>query len=161
MSEVKYTVNARYQIFCALARPMPTTASPLQVGDTWLTPLKVRAALPSAEAKERAWRMIISDTGTSGRLIEATAGGFWQPEQAAVTEPYVPRYFAEMPAMMQIRSGMSAERVAAAAYPRYAVHPQTRRFAADLLATPDLDAILRRTVMDQDDDMRRALQARG
>ncbi|HET6531763.1 MAG TPA: aminopeptidase N [Actinoplanes sp.] len=122
---------------------------------------RCRAALPSAEAKQQAWDMIISDTDTSSRLIEATAGGFWQPEQASLTEAYVPRYFAEMPGMMAVRSGMAAERVAGAAYPRYAVHPQTRKYAADLLATPDLHAILKRTVIDEDDDMRRALSARG
>jgi aminopeptidase N len=122
---------------------------------------RCRAALPSAEAKQRAWDMIISDTATSSRLIEATAGGFWQPEQGALTAAYVSRYFAEMPGMMEIRTGMGAERVAVAAYPRYAVHPETREYAAGLLATPDLNSILRRTVIDEDDDMRRALQARG
>ncbi len=122
---------------------------------------RCRAALPSAEAKERAWDMIVNDTTTSSRLVEATAGGFWQPEQAAVTAAFVPRYFAEMPAMMARRTGMSAERVVAAAYPRYAVDPATRQLAADLLARDDLTAILRRTVLDEDDDMRRALIARG
>ncbi len=122
---------------------------------------RCRAAVPSAEAKERAWTMIIGDTTASGRLVEATAGGFWQPEQSALTAGYVPRYFAEMPQMMAVRTGMSAERVAAAAYPRYAVEPGTRRLAADLLERDDLHAILRRTVVDEDDDMRRALTARG
>jgi aminopeptidase N len=122
---------------------------------------RCRAALPSPEAKERAWTMIISDTGTSSRLVEATAGGFWHPEQAALTAAYVPRYFAEMPEMMAVRSGMGAERVATAAYPRYAVDPGTRRLAAGLLAGDDVHAILRRTVVDEDDDMRRALDARG
>jgi aminopeptidase N len=117
--------------------------------------------VPSAEAKERAWAVIISDTTTSSRLVEATAGGFWQPEQSALTAAFVPRYFAEMPEMMAVRTGMSAERVVATAYPRYAVDPATRRLAADLLARDDLTAILRRTVLDEDDDMRRALNARG
>jgi aminopeptidase N len=117
--------------------------------------------VPSAEAKERAWTMIIEDTSASGRLVEATAGGFWQPEQAALTAGHVSRYFADMPGMMAVRTGMNAERVAAAAYPRYAVDPGTRRLAADLLERDDLHAILRRTVVDEDDDMRRALTARG
>jgi aminopeptidase N len=122
---------------------------------------RCRAALPSAEAKERAWAMIIGDTTVSGRLVEATAGGFWQPEHSALTAGYVPRYFAEMPDMMAVRTGMTAERVAVTAYPRYAVEPATRALAAGLLARDDLNAILRRTVVDEDDDMRRALAARG
>lgn len=122
---------------------------------------RCRAALPSAAAKERAWATIVEDTTLSGRLVEAVAGGFWQPEQAALTADYVPRYFADMPRMMAVRTGMTAERVAAAAYPRYAVDEDTRRLAADLLARDDVNAILRRTVTDEDDDMRRALHARG
>jgi aminopeptidase N len=122
---------------------------------------RCRAALPAPEAKEQAWRMIVSDTDTSSRLIEAAAGGFWQPEQLALTAAYVPRYFAEMPLMMEVRTGMGAERVAMAAYPRYAVDPETRRYAAELLARADLNSILRRTVVDEDDDLRHALEARG
>nr|BFE75899.1 hypothetical protein GCM10020092_092000 [Actinoplanes digitatis] len=56
---------------------------------------------------------------------------------------------------------MSGERVAALAYPSLVVTPETRRLAADLLASPDLSAILRRVVTDGDDDVRRALRARG
>ena len=122
---------------------------------------RCRAALPDPAAKAAAWAMIVSATTVSGRLVEATAGGFWQPEQLALTEEYVPRYFEDMPAMMALRTGMSSERVAVTAYPRYAVSPRTRRQAADLLARSDLNAILRRSVMDEDDDMRRALSARS
>ena len=63
--------------------------------------------------------------------------------------------------MTEVRTGMSAERIVVAAYPRYAVDPATRGLAADLLARDDLTATLRRTVVDEDDDMRRALNARG
>jgi aminopeptidase N len=65
-----------------------------------------------------------------------------------------------MPAMMRIRSGMSAERTAAWAYPDVAVEPETRRLAAELLARDGLDPILRRVVLDADDDLRRAMAAR-
>ncbi|MCA2217884.1 aminopeptidase N [Jidongwangia harbinensis] len=122
---------------------------------------RCRAALPSAEAKAYAWDQIIRDTTTSTRLLEHAAAGFWQPEQTALTADYVPRYFAEMPDSMRLRSGMSAEALALAAYPRFAVAAETRRLAADLLARPELPAILRRVVTDADDDMRRALAARS
>jgi aminopeptidase N len=122
---------------------------------------RCRAALPSAEVKARTWEMIMQDTSTSTRLLEHAAAGFWQPEQAALTADYVARYFAEMPESMRHRSGMSAEALATAAYPRFAVSAETRRLAADLLAKPDLDVILRRVVTDADDDLRRALVARG
>jgi aminopeptidase N len=127
-------------------------------GEQWAA--RCRAALPSADAKAAAWTTLTSDTTVSNRIAESAAMGFWQPEQLALTAPYVERYFAEMPAMMTVRSGYSAERVALTAYPSLAVAPRTRQLAADLLARSDLSPILRRVVTDADDDVRRALESR-
>ncbi|PWK49356.1 membrane alanyl aminopeptidase [Actinoplanes xinjiangensis] len=128
-------------------------------GEQWAA--TCRAARPDAEAKEAAWAAIVGDATLSNRLAERTASGFWQPEQLDLLEPYVKRYFADMPEMMRIRGGMSAEHIAAMAYPSPAVSDRTRQLAADLLATPGLNQILHRVVQDADDDMRRALLARG
>ena len=127
-------------------------------GEQWAA--RCRAALPDAAAKAEAWQAIVGDPALSNRLVEMTASGFWQPEQLDLLQAYVPKYFAEMPEMMRIRSGMSAERAAGLAYPDLAVAPETRRLAAELLARADLDPILRRVVEDADDDLRRALEAR-
>jgi len=127
-------------------------------GEQWAA--RCRAAVPDADAKAKAWQAIIGDATLSNRLTELTAGGFWQPEQLDLLRPYVSRYFAEMPEMMRVRSGMSAERTAVAAYPAVMVEPETRRLAAELLSRDDLDPILRRVVQDADDDLRRALAAR-
>ena len=127
-------------------------------GEQWAA--RCRAAAPDASSKAAAWSAIVEDVSLSNRLVEMTASGFWQPEQLDLLAPYVPRYFAEMPAMMRRRSGMSAERTAGLAYPEVVVGPETRRLAADLLAREDLDPILRRIVRDHDDDMRKALAAR-
>ncbi|GLZ00892.1 aminopeptidase N [Actinoplanes sp. NBRC 103695] len=124
--------------------------------------LRCRAALPTAEAKAAAWHKIIADAdGTSARMAEAAAAGFWQPEQTALTDPYVARYFAEMPEMFRVRGGIGAEVISISLYPSFAVAESTRDLAAGLLAEPDLNATLRRTVIDSDDDMRKALLARG
>ncbi|WBB79655.1 aminopeptidase N [Micromonospora sp. WMMD882] len=121
---------------------------------------RCRAALPDPTAKHAAWEMITRDTGLSNRLVEATAAGFWQPEQAELTEPYVQRYFADMPAAARRRTPWVADEVAELAFPRYAVAERTRELAAALLARDDLTPGLRRVVVDADDDLRRALVAR-
>lgn len=69
------------------------------------------------------------------------------------------RYFAEMPEMMRVRSGMSAEKTLVAAYPAVLVSERARELAAELLGQPDLNPLLRRVVEDHDDDMRHALHA--
>ncbi|MFD6678921.1 aminopeptidase N [Micromonospora parva] len=121
---------------------------------------RCRAALPGLAAKQAAWKIIVRDTDLSNRLLEATAEGFWQPEQAELTAEYVDRYFAEMPAAARRRTPWTADRVAALAFPRYAVAQPTREAAAALLARDDLTPGLRRVVTDSDDDLRRALVAR-
>ncbi|MEU8817720.1 aminopeptidase N [Actinoplanes sp. NPDC048796] len=127
-------------------------------GEQWAA--RSRAARPDAEAKAAAWESIIGDTKLSNRLVEMTASGFWHAEQLDLIRPYVARYFADMPEMMRVRSGMSAEKTAGYAFPAVMVEPETRELAAGLLASDDLDPILRRVVQDADDDLRRALAAR-
>ncbi|QLQ37360.1 aminopeptidase N [Micromonospora robiginosa] len=119
-----------------------------------------RAALPDADAKRVAWEIVTSNTELSNRLVEATAEGFWQPEQAELTAEYVERFFADMPATARLRTAWVADRVAGLAFPRYAVAQPTREMAAALLARDDLTPGLRRRVVDLDDDLRRALVAR-
>ncbi|MFC4019866.1 aminopeptidase N [Micromonospora sp. GCM10011542] len=121
---------------------------------------RCRASLPDPAAKQAAWEIIVRDTELSNRLLEATAEGFWQPEQVELTAPYVERYFAEMPAAARRRTPWTADRVASLAFPRYAVAQPTREAAAALLARDDLTPGLRRVVTDADDDLRRALVAR-
>ncbi|KAB1946624.1 aminopeptidase N [Micromonospora sp. ALFpr18c] len=121
---------------------------------------RCRAALPDPAAKQAAWDIIVRDTELSNRLLEATAEGFWQPEQAELTAAYVERYFTDMPAAVDRRTAWTADRVAKLAFPHYAVAQPTREAAAALLARDDLTPGLRRVVTDADDDLRRALVAR-
>ncbi|MEU8288895.1 aminopeptidase N [Micromonospora sp. NPDC048905] len=121
---------------------------------------RCRAALPDPVAKKTAWDIIVRDAELSNRLLEATAEGFWQPEQVELTAAYVERYFTDMPAAARRRTPWTADRVAKLAFPRYAVAQPTREAAAALLARDDLTPGLRRVVTDSDDDLRRALVAR-
>ncbi len=120
-----------------------------------------RAALPDRSAKEVAWAVLTGERAVSNRIVEATAESFWQPEQAELTAGWVPRYVAEIPAVAQRFPPWLVERVATAAFPACMVESRTRELAAALLAADDLPASVRRAVTDCDDDLRRALSARG
>ncbi|MDM4720312.1 aminopeptidase N [Micromonospora sp. WMMA1363] len=121
---------------------------------------RCRAALPDPVAKQTAWEIVVADTRLSNRLVEATAEGFWQPEQAELTAPYLARYFADLPVAARRRTPWVTDRIAALAFPRYAVAQTTREAVTALLARDDLTPGLRRQVVDADDDLRRALVAR-
>jgi aminopeptidase N len=73
----------------------------------------------------------------------------------------VARYFADLPAMAASRPPAVIRQLADAAYPRYAVSARTVAAADRLLARDDLPEAVRRVVVDQTDDIRRALSVRG
>ncbi|MEO3929174.1 aminopeptidase N [Micromonosporaceae bacterium B7E4] len=160
-AELRWAVLRRLAVLGAAGEPeiaAEQAADRSASGAEWAA--TCRAALPDPAAKEHAWRLLVGETSLSNRLLEATARGFWQPEQAGLTDSYVERYFAEMPAAARRRTPWVADRVAGLGYPRYAVSARTRELAAALLARDDLPPGLRRVVVDEDDDLRRALAAR-
>ena len=122
---------------------------------------RCRAAVPDATAKARAWHTIIDNDTVSARFMAAAAEGFFHPEQAHLTQPYLARYFTEMPAMAARRTPYVVQWVARAAYPRCAVSPETLAAAQAMLARDDLDPTLRRVAVDATDDLHRALAARA
>jgi aminopeptidase N len=95
-----------------------------------------------------------SDLGVSE--LHATAEGFFLPGQEELTQPYVPRYFAEIGATAAFRQGWVLSRVAGAAFPRLAVSEETVALAEVTLRT-DLPEGLRRKLADGLDELRRAL----
>lgn len=121
---------------------------------------KCRAALPDARTKERVWQAITSDTQLSGYTVWALAEGFWQPEQADLTEPFITRFFTELPAACQLRAEQIAAPMAQALYPRYAATPATLDLAATLLSGDNLPVPVHRKIIDCTDDLRRSIAAR-
>ncbi|BCJ33770.1 aminopeptidase [Actinocatenispora thailandica] len=120
-----------------------------------------RAALPGAAAKQAAWRSMMHDETLTNRHLEALARGFWQPEQSALTAPYVERYFADILPATADRSGELAGRLAGWSFPGYAVSAGTVAAAEALLARDDLAAGVRRALATGRDELRIALAARS
>jgi aminopeptidase N len=122
---------------------------------------RCRAALPDAEAKSRAWAAMFASDDLSNYLFTATARGFWQPEQAGLVADYVPRYYAEAVAVAARRGPAIADAAGRWAFPAYAVDADTLRLGQECLATADPIPALRRKLVDQLDDLARALRVRG
>jgi aminopeptidase N len=122
---------------------------------------KCRAARPDPEGKQTAWQAIVGDADLSSYRLWALAEGFWQPEQAALTAEFVPRFFAEMPTAAALRGNLVLDVLVRFLYPRYAASEQTLRLADELLARPEVELPLRRRVADFTDDLRRVVAARA
>ncbi|MEU8222400.1 aminopeptidase N [Kribbella sp. NPDC048915] len=122
---------------------------------------RCRAALPTVEAKERAWTQIMTNADLPNYELYAACEGFWHPTQAELTAPYVERYFAEIAGTEKLRSGWVVATSAKLAFPRFAIDQLVADRAADLLADESVAAGIRRSVGDSVDDLKRALAVRS
>ncbi len=122
---------------------------------------RCRVSLPTAAAKADAWELITRDADASNHVLYAACEGFWWPEQTLLTEPYVERYFVDLPATTSLRQGWVVAESVTAAYPAYAVAPATQQAAERLLADESVDSSVRRAVVDRTDELRRSLAVRS
>ncbi|MEU9231836.1 aminopeptidase N [Streptomyces subrutilus] len=122
---------------------------------------RCRAALPTAQAKAAAWNRLFHDDTLSNYLFTATAQGFWQPEQADLVQEYVPRFYPDAVALAARRGPAIGEAAGRWAFPAYAVDQDHLDTGHACLADPGILPLLRRKLVDQLDDLARALRVRG
>ncbi|MFB6981723.1 aminopeptidase N [Streptomyces scopuliridis] len=121
---------------------------------------RCHAALPDPGAKARAWATLFETDDLSNYLFTATAQGFWQPEQAALVREYVPRYYADAVALADRRGPAIADAAGRYAFPLYAVDEEALRLGRTCLDSAEMIPALRRKLVDQLDDLHRALRVR-
>lgn len=121
--------------------------------------LTARAAMPTAQAKDRAWAQATGDAGLSNHETGAVAAGFWRHGQDALLRPFVDRYVAELPALWADRTPQVAGTLAERLFPSTLVEQDVLDGTAALLDDRH-PAGLRRYVAESRDDLRRALAAR-
>ncbi|MGW8886123.1 aminopeptidase N [Streptomyces sp. NPDC055749] len=121
---------------------------------------RCRAALPTPEAKAAAWQAMFADDSLSNYLFTATAQGFWQPEQDELVREYVPRYYPDATALAVRRGPAIAEAAGRYAFPATTVDTESLALGTRALDDQALIPALRRKLVDQLDDLRRALAVR-
>ncbi|WP_404350151.1 aminopeptidase N [Phycicoccus jejuensis] len=122
-----------------------------------LAALGVRAARPTAEAKEWAWSRLADDPDLSNYAALELARGFWVGADTELVRPYVDRV-GDLLARMGERMGEDAlSRVATALHPKWVVEDATRRASAALLTRRDISPGVTRALLDEDHVLREAL----
>ncbi len=113
---------------------------------------------PDAAAKRAAWEAVVAG-GLSNHEAAALAGGMWQYGQDDVLDPYVDRYVAEVEQVWASRSPELARSAARLLFPSTLARPDVLD-RLDVLLGRDLPPGLRRVVLEQHDDLARAVRGR-
>ncbi|MFI8512514.1 aminopeptidase N [Streptomyces sp. NPDC085460] len=121
---------------------------------------RCRASLPDPAAKATAWAAMFDSDDLSNYLFTATALGFWQPEQAGLTEEYVERFYDAAIALGDRRGPAMAEAAGRHAFPAYAIDAGSLALGEHRLADGTMIPALHRKLADQLDDLARALRVR-
>ena len=116
------------------------------------------ASLPDASVKERTWEALTSGTATNAQ-VRAMGSGFWQRGQADLLRPYVARYLAALPDLWERLSPQLAQSVTLHLFPGTLVEDDVLAAVEAALAVGDLAPGLRRVLLEQHDDLRRAHRA--
>ncbi|MEO9323927.1 aminopeptidase N [Nocardioides sp. C4-1] len=123
--------------------------------------VRASTSLPTPEAKQLAWRMFTGELDVANYELEAAGHGLWQGTQRELTDPYVERYFAELPGTSAVRSGWVLALAAEAFFPRTRVDTETLESAHALLGAGVLEPAVHRRVADQADVLARRLAVRA
>ena len=118
------------------------------------------AARPTMVAKELAWADIIERTELPNAILEATIGGFVQPDQVELLVDYRSKYFAALPQVWAKRTMETSQSITMGLYPAFLVDEETLA-QTDAFLAGELNSALRRLVGEGRDGIERALRARA
>jgi aminopeptidase N len=116
------------------------------------------AALPTDEAKAAAFTALTEREDLGNDLARAIAGGFWARGQEELARPWAQRYFDALPDVWASRSPAIAQQITRLLYPALD-EPATLALTDAFLEKPELPAGCRRLVLEQRDDVARAIRA--
>ncbi|MBK0421073.1 aminopeptidase N [Leucobacter sp. CSA2] len=121
-----------------------------------------RAALPTAEAKAKAWASVFDETDKPNAIVRATGLGFTRAQDLGLLEAYVPRFFAALLPVWESRSYAITEELVEGFYPsplaNEALATATREW---LGANPEAPAALRRMITEHLAGVERALRVQA
>ncbi|HEU0128784.1 MAG TPA: ERAP1-like C-terminal domain-containing protein, partial [Pseudonocardiaceae bacterium] len=118
-----------------------------------------RAAMPTAEAKARAWADAVERDDVPNETMRSVALSFHQPGQDEVLKPYLQRYLSVADHIWEERGVHRASTVLGYLFPRLLATQETLDAVDAWLSTTSANAAARRLVTEGRDDIARALAA--
>jgi aminopeptidase N len=118
------------------------------------------AARPLMAAKQQAWDVVMHDSVTNLRTRRAMSEGFHQVDQQDLLSAFVQPFFDSLLPLWESHNAEEATLIALLMYPR-AVITQQVADATEAALAQDLPAPLRRTLLESQDAIKRALRAQA
>ncbi|MHB9856958.1 aminopeptidase N [Streptomyces sp. YIM S03343] len=126
--------------------------------DAWARALAVRAAEPDADAKAEIWRKVVVDREVPVHAVRQFTDSFWRPGQDAVLAPYAELYLEALPTLHH--GGMiPAMGLTSRFFPQYGI--DTAYIDKAQQAAQDAVPVVRATLLERSDKVRRMLHARS
>jgi aminopeptidase N len=123
--------------------------------------LGCRAAIPDAEHKAAAWRLVAESTELGLEDSREVARSFNMAEHAHLLAPYSEAYFAQLPAIWAARTGWMRLWLGGMLFPYPTASPELLRRIGAFLASPGIDPALARVVIEGRDTAEKALRSRA
>jgi aminopeptidase N len=120
-----------------------------------------RAAIPDADHKADAWRLIAESDELGHEGVAAVASGFGQPEHAALLAPYAAMYFEVLPQIWDTRGDHIKRVLGDGLFPHTAASPELLDRIDEFLAAEVRDPALVRLLIERRDIVDRALRSRA
>ncbi len=121
---------------------------------------RARASVPSAEAKEWAWRRLTGEVEAANYELEAAGVGMWRTGQEKLTAPYADKFLDLLPTVQEVHTGWVLGTAVTSFFPLTHLDEDWARRAHDLVDRGVLDATVRRNVVDQLDELGRRIAVR-
>ena len=116
-----------------------------------------RAGIPTAEAKLDAWKAVIENDDLANALLESTVGGFSQPDQRELLDPFVDKYFEVIGEVWETRTNEIAQTLTLGLFPSLLGSPEILAKADAFIAgSKDVGAI--RLIRELRDNVARSLR---
>ena len=119
------------------------------------------ASLPDADAKTWAWERFTGRVDVPNYELEAAGLGMWRHGQEDLLAPYVERYFADVAATAEVRSGWVLADAAGWFFPLQDETPANLARARALIDQDGFDVAMRRRVVDLADELERRIAIRA
>jgi aminopeptidase N len=119
-----------------------------------------RAGIPTAEAKLAAWKAVVENDDLANALLESTVGGFSQPDQRELLEPFVDKYFEVIGDVWESRTNEIAQTLTLGLFPSLLGSPEILAKADAFIAgSTDVGAI--RLIRELRDNVARSLRCQS